>query len=84
MEEPSGRATEDGSLFQDGQMGNSCCVCRSEELSRFTIYKVNDNNINIHIYKDYVFVLCEITAATWKLPTVINKVALSMKYSYNW
>ena len=30
-EETSGRATEEGSLFQDGQTSNRCCMCRKEQ-----------------------------------------------------
>ncbi len=30
MVETSGRATEEGSLSQDGQSGNRCCVCTEQ------------------------------------------------------
>ena len=39
MEETSGRATEEGSLFQDGQTCNRCHVYRKEQ--QITVYKLH-------------------------------------------
>ena len=46
LEETSGRATE-GSLFQDGQTRNRCCVYRKQQ--QFTVYKLHQEK-NIKTY----------------------------------
>ena len=43
MEETSGRATEDGSLFEDGQM---LCVQKKSNKSQFTSYNDRMSDIN--------------------------------------
>ena len=44
MEETSGRVTEEGFLFQDGQTCDRCCVNRKEQ--QFTVYKLHQQKIS--------------------------------------
>ncbi len=40
MEETSGRATEEGSLSQDGQLRNRCSVYRTDQQQEIIVYTI--------------------------------------------